>query len=261
MTELDTLPIWLINLERAEGRREEMQRRMTALGLPYRLFPAIDGAANWSSLQDTVDMQAFRRHTGREVLKGEIGASHSHLAVWRELVASDAEVGLVLEDDVVFHEDFLPALQAALGVRNHWDFLKLNRIRAKLPICQGRIGRWRMNAYLGPATGLGAYLIRRDLAARLVPAFLPIRRPIDRELDRVHAHRFRHLGLEPFPSHVDDGNVSTITGTGFANVQKRAWYQRLPDYSERAAVSFGKAVWLFRSGQWRPGLKWRDLQG
>lgn len=249
MSPRDGLPVWLINLDRAEGRRGQMEDRLAALGLPYRRFAAVDGRADWARLAPSVDMAAFRRNTGREVLPGEIGATHSHLGVWRELIAGGAEIGLVLEDDVVFHDNFLPALDEALQIAGHWDFLKLNAIRAKQPVCQGLAGPFRLNAYLGPATGLGAYLIRRDLAERLIPAFLPIRRPIDRELDRIHVHHFRHLGLEPFPSHVDDGNLSTITGAGFAEVRKFPWYRRLPDYAGRLATSAGKAAWLMRTGQ------------
>jgi glycosyl transferase family 25 len=109
-----------------------------------------------------------------------------------------------------------------------------------------------VNAYLGPATGLGAYLITRDLAARLLPAMLPVTRPIDHELDRIHVHDFRHFGLEPFPSHVDDGNDSTITGTGFAEVAKPAWHRRLPMYGLRVRNLLGKLWHLARRGRLWP---------
>ena len=150
---------------------------------------------------------------------------------------------------MVFHPEFRAALDAALSIRGDWDLLKLNKIRAKQPICQGTIGQWQLNAYLGPATGLGAYLITRDLAARLLPEMLPIARPIDHELDRIAAHDFRHFGLEPFPSHVDDGNESTITGTGFSAVKKFPWYRRLPMYGTRWRNQFGKLFWLLRKGR------------
>lgn len=257
--DVHSLPVWLINLDRAKERRLQMEERLGTLGLEYKRFQAIDGRKDWDRLRPSVDISAFRRNVGRDVMPGEIGASHSHLEVWRQLAASDFEIGLVLEDDVVFHEDFIEAVDAALSVKDAWDFLKLNKIRAKQPVCQARIDRWQLNAYLGPATGLGAYLIRRDLAERLIVACLPIRRPIDRELDRLHVHRFRHLGLEPFPSHVDDGNVSTITGVNYAQVERFSWYRRLPRYLDGIFTLIGKAVWLIRQGQFRSGLRGRNL--
>ena len=81
---------------------------------------------------------------------------------------------------------------------------------------------------------------------------LPITRPIDHELDRTHVHRFRHFGLEPFPSHVDDGGVSTISGTGNAGVRKFAWYGRLPVHGIRLSNRIGKILYMRRTGQLRP---------
>lgn len=242
------LSVWLINLDRADARRAAMQPRLAALGLDYRPFSAVDGRARWNELAPSVDIDAFERNAGRKVIPGEIGCYHSHLGVWRAFLETGAPVALVLEDDVVFHDDFLEALDAALRVRNHWDFLKLNKIRAKQPVRQGRVGRWSLNAYLGPATGFGAYLITSDLAGRLLPDMLPITRPIDHEADRIHRHRFRHLGLEPFPSHVEDGGDSTITGRGFAGVEKYVWYRRLPHYQMKFATLLQRFFYLLRSG-------------
>lgn len=242
------LAAYVINLPRSVARRERTEEQLRAMALPFTLFPAIDGRAEADRLAADLDAPAFRRNVGRAVLPGEIGAYHSHLAVWRDFLAGPADVALVMEDDVIFHPEFRAALEAALSVRDHWDFLKLNRIRAKQPIPKGRIGDWTLNAYLGPATGLGAYLIKRELAARLLPVMLPVTRPIDHELDRIHIHDFRHFGLEPFPSHVDDGNESTITGTNFAAVAKPAWYRRLPMYGLRLRNQIGKLLHLARRG-------------
>jgi len=154
---------------------------------------------------------------------------------------------MVLEDDVVFHDDFVDALDIALENGKDWDFLKLNKIRAKQPIRQKHLGPYSLNAYIGPATGLGAYLIRRETIQRLLPVMKPITRPIDHELDRVHVHDFRHFGLEPFPSHVDDGNTSTITGSGFSDVHKFPWYRRLPLYGLKVSNLIGKLLYLYRT--------------
>jgi len=77
---------------------------------------------------------------------------------------------------------------------------------------------------------------------------LPITRATDHEINRFFLHNFRLLGLEPFPSHVDDGNVSLITGTGFADVVKFRRWQRLPHYRLKAANYFRRAFWLARKG-------------
>jgi len=240
------LGVWMINLDRSTARRAVMEIRLAALGLDYTRFPGVDGSAEWPRLQSTVLVDEFRRNVGREIMKGEIGAYNSHLNVWRALLDSPHKVGLVLEDDVVFHDDFLSALDLALHHLDSWDLLKLNKIRARGPRRQMTLGPYSLNAYLGPATGLGAYLVTRDLAARLLPVMLPIRRPIDHELDLIHLHDFRHFGLEPFPSHVDDGNESTITGSNFRGVQKWPFWRRFPTLWARAGTRLSRLSYLAR---------------
>ena len=246
---LDRLPAWVINLPRAAERRARMEAQLARMALPYTLFPGVDGRAEEARLLANTDVAAFRRNMGREILIGGIGCYHSHLGVWEAFLATGRPHALVMEDDVVFHDDFLSALRLALRAEAHWDLLKLNRIRAKLPIPQGRIGPYRLMAYLGPNTGTGAYLINRATAARLLPAMRRVTRATDHEINRFFLHDFRLRGLEPFPSHVDDGGQSLITGTGFADVRKFPWYRRLPHYGLRAGNYLRRGAWLARRGE------------
>jgi len=78
--------------------------------------------------------------------------------------------------------------------------------------------------------------------------------PIDLELDRVHVHQLRRYGLEPFPSHVDDGNQSTITGQGFSGVKKYPWYRRMPTFKRRLVDLVRKQIYLMQSGQLFPRI-------
>ena len=239
---------WLINLPRARDRRAKMETQLSRMDLPYAVFDGVDGKAREAELLKTVDLEAFERNLGRRILMGGIGCYHSHLGVWRNFLDSGKPVALILEDDVVFHDDFLTAVDMALACAGEWDMLKLNRIRAKLPVCQGKIGPYHLNAYVGPATGTGAYLIHRRTVEKLLPAMLPVTRATDHEINRFFLHDFRLFGLEPFPSHLDDNNVSLITGTGFGDVVKFKWYQRLPYYRLKIANYFRRAAWLARKG-------------
>lgn len=248
---LDGLPIWLINLPRAAARRERMEVRMTALGLPYTLFPGVDGKAEEARLLANTDVPAFERNMGRKVLIGGIGCYHSHLGVWEAFLASGQPIALILEDDVVFHDDFLVAVRLGLHASAHWDFLKLNRIRAKLPVSQGRVGPYQLNAYIGPATGTGAYLIKRETAAKLLVAMRRVTRATDHEINRFFVHDFRLRGLEPFPSHLEDGE-SLITGVGFADVRNHGLMKRLPHYRLKAGNYFRRLWWLLKRGELLP---------
>ena len=252
MVASDELGIWLINLDRDVDRRRKMEQQLDALGLTYSRFSAIYGKDHVEALSKRADAAAYSRNMGSDILPGKMGCYASHLAVWEAFLASDHDVALILEDDVVFHDDFLECLDLALASSDHWDTVRFNCIRAKLPISQGRIGPYTLNAYAGPFTGNAAYLIKRDVAQRILPNLWPQTRALDHELNRFFIHDFRQFGLEPFPSHVDDGNQSSITGTGFALVQKYPWYRRLPHYLLKATNYFRRAFWLGKKGRLWP---------
>lgn len=242
------IPVWLISLERATERRANMQQRLAEIGLRYQIFDAVDGRANAQDLEATVDRAAFERNTGGTLLPGKMGVYQSHLQVWNRLIASDAPIGLILEDDVVFHDDFCHAVDVALSAQDHWDLIRFNAIRAKWPVSQGRSGTYSVNAYIGPFTGNGAYLMKRDLAVRLRPNLLPQTRPMDHELNRFFLHNYRQCGLEPWPSHVDDEGESQITGKAFADVKKFKLAARFPYYRLKAANYLRRIWWLALKG-------------
>ena len=240
--------VWLINLPRDTARRTAMADQLKRLGLNYTIFNAIDGGAEKDSLLASADELAYERNMGSTMLPGKLGVYASHLAVWEELIDSKHKIALILEDDVVFHDDFLDALDVALRGAAHWDLVRFNCIRAKLPITQGMLGNYRLNAYVGPFTGNACYLLKSDVAKRLLPGLRPQTRAFDHELNRFFVHDYRQRGLEPFACHPDDGNLSTITGKGFEKVKKFKWYKRLPYYRLKATNYFRRAYYLLRSG-------------
>ncbi|MBL9046279.1 MAG: glycosyltransferase family 25 protein [Tabrizicola sp.] len=244
--------IWLINLPRETARRAAMEAQLSMLGLDFTLFPAVDGRAEEAQLRQRADAEAYYRNMGSPLLPGKLGVFASHMAVWEAFLQGPHKAALIFEDDVVFHDDFLQALDTALENSDLWDLVRFNCIRAKLPVTQARLGAYRLNAYVGPFTGNAAYLIKREIAAGIAPGLWPQTRALDHELNRFFKHDYRQLGLQPWSSHPDDGGTSTITGKGFALVKKPHWTKRLPHYRQKAANYFRRAFWLLRKGMLLP---------
>lgn len=252
----DNLGIWLINLPKDSDRLAKMQSQLTKLGLTAQVFQAINGKERADELAPNVDAHAYLKNTGQPIIPGHVGVYASHKAVWDQFLASDKEFALIFEDDVVFHDDFLEALETGLAAHQHWDLLRFNAIRAKLPVSQGKLEQYTLNAYIGPFTGNAAYLINRVAAQKFCDQIWPQTRPLDHEMNRFDKYDYRALGLEPFASHPDDGGVSTITGVGFNKVRKPHWSKRLPYYRLKIANYFKRAAWLLKAGM-LPGSKKR----
>ncbi len=248
----DELGVWLINLPRAHERRQAVLARCQSLGFMPQVVDGVDGPAEAKALEGLVDTPAFERNVGRPVLWGGIGCYMSHLKVWQLFLESDKTVALVLEDDVILHGDFCTAVAQGLCARDHWDMLKLSRIRAKLPIRQGFIGPYSLNAYLGPFTGTAAYLITRQTAARLLPLMVPVTRPTDHEIGRFFRHDFRLMGLEPFPSHPDTSCESLIAGKPGYSAWKFPRHRRLPSYALRLGNYLRRLRYLMAHGMLWP---------
>ncbi|MBO9477021.1 glycosyltransferase family 25 protein [Shimia sp. R11_0] len=251
----DNLGIWLINLPKDSKRLEKMQKQLADLGVTATIFPAINGKEQALELKKNVDEAAYTRNMGQSLLPGKMGVYASHVSVWEAFLQSDHDYALILEDDVIFHDDFPTAFQTALDAQQHWDLIRFNCIRAKMPISQGALGAYRLNAYLGPFTGNACYLIKRSVAEKLCTKIWPQTRAMDHELNRFFVHDYRQMGLEPFSSHPDDGGVSTITGREMDQVRKPKWHKRLPHYRLKAANYFRRAWWLMKNGMLLPSHK------
>lgn len=244
----DNLGVWLINMAKDTERRQNMLSQLSKLDLDATLFAAINGKEQAETLSERVDAIAYERNMGQPILPGKMGVYASHVGVWDAFLASGKELALILEDDVVFHDDFLTAFQTALSEQSHWDLIRFNCIRAKMPVSQGTKNGYSFNAYVGPFTGNACYILTRDLAEKLLANIWPQTRAMDHELNRFFRHGYRQIGLEPFASHPDDGGVSTITGAQFSDVKKPHWTKRLPHYRLKAANYFRRMWWLFTHG-------------
>jgi glycosyl transferase family 25 len=251
------LKVWVINLDRSPERMERMRMSLEAHGIAFTRFSAIDGARISESLRKKVDSKAYERSMGQYLLPGKVGCYYSHLSIWKELAASEYPVGLILEDDIVLHDDFVEALEASLSASECWDILRLNATRAKFPLLRGQAGRWNINGYIGRFTGNGCYLIKAEVAGRISATIENMRLPFEHEIGRFYAHGYRLAGLEPFPSHIEDFGLSQIVGENNSNLKKPSLHKRIPHFIWKVASYFRRAVYLNRPQGWPKPTKQR----
>ena len=102
---LDTIvemKTYIINLEQSTERKEYMRQQMKKLPqLDYEFIPAVDGRKmSEEELSSRFNMKGSMYHYGRELMKGEVGCTLSHIRCYQRIVAEDDSCALILEDDI-----------------------------------------------------------------------------------------------------------------------------------------------------------------
>lgn len=192
------LLVVLINLDRAADRRAVMTQRLAQAGLAWRRIAAVDGRvlapgdARFSPL-------SYALLHGRRRCPPEIGCYLSHVAGCQALLAGEADLALILEDDVSFDPDFTDTLDRAAQAGG-WDLLRLSTVNRgrKYRYRDLGAGRWLAVA-LTREKGAGAYVVNRR-AARWITRRVPMRLAYDIVFDLEYLAGLRAAFVDPLPA-------------------------------------------------------------
>jgi glycosyl transferase, family 25 len=127
----DRLKTYVINLDTSVGRMITCRESLRELRLPFERISAFD--ARDLDLSACADYNAERSRAwfGEGVTNGEYGCHKSHLMAIRRFVDSDADYGLILEDDIKIAPYTRPILLEVLTFLkenpNPWHLFHLGR--------------------------------------------------------------------------------------------------------------------------------------
>lgn len=125
MNDIENLPIYVISLVRATDRRQKIKKQIDELGLEFEFIDATDERQGLSKEEiDLIGLGNLKQHSNR-TSPGAIGALISHLRCYEKIIQSGAEEALILEDDVVLGEGFLPVLKHLLKLPIEYNLLHL----------------------------------------------------------------------------------------------------------------------------------------
>ncbi|WP_264210953.1 glycosyltransferase family 25 protein [Leisingera thetidis] len=174
--------VYLIGLRQATGRAELMQRELDQAGLSAVRIDAVDSTR--VSRAEMLTQCASEGSWGYFQTK-DMACTLSHAKAWETFLASDADVALILEDDVFLSPD----TGAWLADLSWWPadagIVKFERWRAtRLQVALGRdgvthLGR-EVRRMLSRHAGGAAYAISRRAAQHLLDS-----RPFDITLDNL----------------------------------------------------------------------------
>lgn len=193
------LPIWVISLERSTERRTVMHTQLKALGLSHEFVPAVDGRRLEPPYRERLTAAA-RGQGHYELTPGELGCYLSHLNLWQRMCAEGFDAVVIMEDDVRLADDLPEVLARIEALDRPWDLIRLAglRLRASLPLRRLNTGR-KLAFLLNTACGTQCYCLSRTDADKLLATALPVRRPVDIQIDRFWDNGLAILAVQPYP--------------------------------------------------------------
>ncbi len=233
---MSRLQTWVINLDRAPERLARIASQMDRLGLPFTRLPAVDARALTESQRGALDEAAYRRKHGMTPVLGELGCYLSHVRAMELFLASGAEFGLVLEDDVLLKDSLPAVLQGLMHQAGRWDVAKLSAVHSGTPVPYAEVAPGHQLAVmLSRCTGASAYLVNRRAAMaylRQPGGLLPMSLPYDHVFDQGWRFGLKFRLVTPTPCGHDEQIASTIEAPPGAS-RKFHWTRRLPAFVYR----------------------------
>ncbi|MEJ8311455.1 glycosyltransferase family 25 protein [Agrobacterium larrymoorei] len=210
------LAVYLINMANAQERKHAMFDKLSAIGLTAERVEAVDGRALTFPIPEFSELSYKLMH-GRRTCPPEIGCYLSHVECARRLLNSDADFALILEDDVVFKQDFMESIEAAIDHRNDWDILRLSTVShgRKYPF-RKLTGDRSLSVALTREKGSGAYIVNRKAAKWIAEKLVPMRLAYDIAYDLEYLAGLKSAFIYPLCASQDADNTSSIQGTARA---------------------------------------------
>lgn len=233
--------IYVLNLAADTDKLATTTATLTAFGIDFERFDAVDGAApefddEWQAYQES-DLSLPQEHHLNEHLLESRGA-WGYLKTMRALLVEAKEEGLsnvlVLEDDVLVHRDFSSLFARSWSeVPSNWKVVYLGSVQA----AADRSERVSDHLYNPGAMANGSYAVAIDSSVfdHLIGVIDRLDMPFDsgalREIDVAHAAQV--FAMDP-PVIIADVSQSTIRdGRSLeAHADKHGWH--LDDFTGTA---------------------------
>ncbi len=204
--------VFVISLADSHARRQHMAAVLSACGISFQFFDAIDGrGCDPLSLSHLYSESAAIQVLGYPMLGSQVATVLSHLSLYKHILASKLPWALILEDDIRIVRPIVPILDHISLLPSEWDVVKLcyyrnsNTLRHYVMAARGRrafVRRYRLGFFTENMHSCAAYLISRKGAARMVEILEQgFCEPIDHYTGNITTHQL--YGVIPKPVEID----------------------------------------------------------
>jgi glycosyl transferase family 25 len=173
---------FILHLERAAGRRANVETLRARLPIESEILPAVDGARlSTGEAKAAYVRSRFAPRYPFALGLPEIGAFLSHRAAWRRIIDEGLDFACVFEDDAeIDQERFTALLDFAVAERSRWDYVLLPAAGLEpAGVDVARRGEFALLRPHSPPLRAIGQLVARAAAERLLSITAPFDRPVD----------------------------------------------------------------------------------
>lgn len=104
-----TIPqIFVISLEKDKKRRASIKKELDKYQLDFNFINAVNGSLlTDKEIEKLTSKEKSIQAIGRELTKGEIGCSLSHLSIYEKILTENIKTAIILEDDATISPSFI----------------------------------------------------------------------------------------------------------------------------------------------------------
>lgn len=191
---------FVIHLQRAAGRRPQVDRLRRSLSLPVEVVDAVDGhRLTAECLRRVVDPHLHCPRYPFPLSPTEVACFLSHRQAWQRIIDDGLDAGLVMEDDAAITSPlFADVLAVAIEGLASEEFVRFpHRERRERGAVWRERGPCRVLAPALPALGMVMQLVGHEAARRLLDASRVFDRPVDSFIQMHWIHGARLLTARP----------------------------------------------------------------
>ena len=192
MPKTNSIPVFLINLDRRVDRMEKMTARLG--DLPFGRISAIDG----QNLDELEFVSQIKQH---KMTKNEIACILSHRKIWQKIVDENIPCACILEDDVHLSSSFPDFIINPNWLPDNFEVIKLETFLGRIYLSFKKMrARDRLLRELGSThEGTGGYIFSQKGANRLLGITKQLNRPLDELMFKVETAKseFEILQMSP----------------------------------------------------------------
>ncbi len=217
---------FILHLERAAGRKANVETMRARLPIESEILPAVDGTRLSAAEAKAAYVRSrFAPRYPFALGLPEIGAFLSHRAAWRRIVDEGLDFACVFEDDAeIDRERFAALLDFAIAERSRWDYVLLPAAGLEpAGVDVVRRGEFALLRPHSPPLRAIGQIVGHSAAERLLSITAPFDRPVDTFLQMAWVTGVTMLVAIPAPIR----DVSRETGGTTVQHRRMGAVQRL----------------------------------